>query len=259
MKMLRRLERGWRVIAKTVSFAVFGAGSLLIAAVVSPVCRLWPGTRERKVDRIRMAIHHSFRFFIWFMESLRVIEKVRFTGLERLRTGGPYLIIANHPTLIDVVALISRLPPVDCVVKKDHWNNFFTHGVVSSADYIPNDGGAGIVVEAVRRIGQGHSLLLFPEGTRSPRGGLGEFSRGFAQIAVRTDCVVVPVTIRCEPPMLMKNEKFLSVPPRRSQWVISADEPIAVGGYFEAADSKAVAARKLSAAVRRYYENKLKG
>lgn len=258
MRMLRRLEREWRIVAKTVSFAVFGAGSLLIAAVVFPLCDLWPGTRKRKVDRIRTAIHHSFRFFIWFMETLRVVD-VRFTGLERLRTGGPYLIIANHPTLIDVVALISRLPPVDCVVKKEHWNNFFTRGVVSGADYIPNDGGAGIVTEAISRLGQGHSLLLFPEGTRSPSGGLGEFSRGFAQIAVRSDCAVVPVTIRCDPPMLMKNEKFLSVPARRSQWVISVDEPIAVASHYDAADSKAVAARKLSAAVRRYYEKRLKG
>lgn len=255
--MIQRVEMGWRVLAKAIAFAVFGMGSLLLVAVVSPACRLWPGTREQKVDRIQRMVHHSFRLFIWFMESLRLMEKMRFTGMERLRSGGPCLIIANHPTLIDVVALISRLPRVDCIVKRALSKNFLTRGIVSNAGYIPNDGGEEIVAEAVHRIEQGHSLLLFPEGTRSPRGGLGAFNRGFAHIVARTGCPLLPITILCDPPQLMKGEKFCHVPPRRPQWVISVDEPFAVDRYYETTDTNAIAARKLSCAVRQYYEKRL--
>ena len=251
------MERGWRIFAKTVAFAVFGVGALLMAGTVFPLCRLWPGTREQKMDRIQRAVHHSFRFFIWFMEFLKIMEKMRSTGLERLNTGEPHLIISNHPTLIDVVALISRLPRVDCVVKKDLWNNFFTRGIVSSAGYIPNDGGAEIVAEAVHRIRQGHSLLLFPEGTRSSPGGLGAFNRGFAYVAMRAGCPVLPITIQCDPPQLMKGESFCHVPPRRSQWVISVDESIAIAKYYDTTDSEAIAARKISIAIRQYYEKRL--
>ncbi|MBI5245208.1 MAG: 1-acyl-sn-glycerol-3-phosphate acyltransferase [Elusimicrobia bacterium] len=255
--MIDRLEMGWRVFAKVLSFAMFGIGSLMLSFGVFPACRMFPGTRDQKADRIQRAIHHSFRFFIWFMHFVRVTEKPRFENLGHLNGCAPALVIANHPTLIDVVALISCMPRVDCVVKKDLWNNFFMRGIVRSAGYMPNDGGAGIVEEGVLRIKRGRSILLFPEGTRSPRGGLGPFSRGFAQIAARAGCPMLPVTIRCDPPSLMKGEGLCEVSPRRPQWVFSFDKPMQVHEFFEPTDSPTIAARKLSAAVRRYYEKKL--
>jgi len=228
-----------------------------MVALVFPVLRLVPGTREETTDRIQRAIHFSFRFFIWFMHFIRVTEKPRFEGLERLGRSAPCLIIANHPTLIDVVALIACVPRVDCVVKKELWNNFFIRGIVSAADYIPNDGGVDIVAEGIRRIRSGRSIIFFPEGTRSPMGGLGPFNRGFAQIAVRTGCAMLPVTIRCDPPTLMKGQDLCEVSSRRPQWVFSFDEPMNVHRFYEPTNSKAIAARKLSAAVRQYYEKRL--
>ena len=69
-------------------------------------------------------------------------------GGERLQRDG-LLVLANHPTLIDVVCLISLLPNADCVVKRAVARNPFMRGPVRAAGYISNDDGAGLVDDCV--------------------------------------------------------------------------------------------------------------
>ena len=61
----------------------------------------------------------------------------RVEGAERLREPGR-LIVANHPTLLDVVLLVSQMPEVDCIVKRGLWRNPFLRWPVSWAGYLPN-------------------------------------------------------------------------------------------------------------------------
>ena len=89
-------------------------------------------------------------------------------GGERLQRDG-LLVLANHPTLIDVVCLISLLPNADCVVKRAVARNPFMRGPVRAAGYISNDDGAGLVDDCVAAVHAGGTLVIFPEGTRSVR------------------------------------------------------------------------------------------
>src|ERR1022692_977693 len=92
--------------------------------------------------------------------------------------SGPGLVIGNHPTLLDVVVLISRLPQADCIVKKELWNNMFLRGIVTRAGYLPNDDGPGLVAAALERVKKGRRVVIFPEGTRSLPEGLLPFTHG---------------------------------------------------------------------------------
>ena len=83
-------------------------------------------------------------------------------SLERLDRNG-LLVLANHPTLVDVVLLVSRLPNADCVVKSRLANNPFTRGPVRATVYICNDNGAGLVDDCIASVRSGHNLLIFPE------------------------------------------------------------------------------------------------
>jgi hypothetical protein len=93
-------------------------------------------------------------------------------------------VLANHPTLIDVVFLISLLPNADCVVKRVACNPFM-RGPVRAAGYISNDDGAGLVDDCIAAVRAGGSLVIFPEGTRSVPGQPPRLQRGAANIAVR--------------------------------------------------------------------------
>ena len=82
------------------------------------------------------------------METMRVlgILTYRVEGAERLRKPGR-LIVANHPTLLDVVLLVSQMPEVDCIVKSGLWRNPFLRWPVSWAGYLPNAAGEKLIEE----------------------------------------------------------------------------------------------------------------
>jgi 1-acyl-sn-glycerol-3-phosphate acyltransferase len=249
-----RVARGFRALRTGLAFTVFGLGALAVAGVGFPLLHVLGGTRDARERRAQRLVHASFRLFAWFMTALGLI-RVTTVGVERLR-GRAGLVIANHPTLIDVVLLIAAMPQADCVVKRAAWRNRFLRGVVAGAGYIPNSDGPELVETCVERLRAGRWLLLFPEGTRSPRGALGEFRRGAAHIALRAECDVVPVVITCEPPTLMKGQPWYVVPDRAAHLTLTVGEPMRLG-RAESSERTMRVAREWTADIRSFYEMRL--
>lgn len=98
-------------------------------------------------------------------------------GAERLGRPGQ-MIIANHPSLIDVVFLIGLVRRANCVVKKSLWENPFTRGPLRSTEYISNDGSMDMLDAAANALQSGQTLIIFPEGTRTQPGQAPAFHRG---------------------------------------------------------------------------------
>lgn len=211
------LSRAWRIIATGIAFATFMLGGLVLALTAFPLLRAWPGTKEARGRRIRRLIRVSFAAFLKFMTALGIMGTPKVDGVESVLRTGPCLIIANHPTLIDVVLLVSLVEDGNCVVKRALWEHFFLGGVVRAAEYIPNDDGQRLIESCQEGFRKGRPLLIFPEGTRSPENGMHPFTRGAAQIALRAGVPVVPAVITCAPPTLMKNLPWYQVPERAFQ------------------------------------------
>jgi 1-acyl-sn-glycerol-3-phosphate acyltransferase len=252
--MIRRLACLSRAFRTGLAFAVFGAGALVVAGVGFPVLRLVPGDRAAAERRAQRLVHLSFRVFAGFMTVLGLIRVTR-SGVGRLSGQPPAVVVANHPTLIDVVLLIAAMPQADCVVKQAVWRNRFLRGVARGAGYLPNGDGAELVDACAARVREGRWVLLFPEGTRSPRGQLGAFHRGAAHVALRADCAVVPVVITCDPPILGKDQPWYRMPrlPARIAIAVEAPRrPAAVAGVNVARQ-----ARDWTADLRALYEARL--
>jgi 1-acyl-sn-glycerol-3-phosphate acyltransferase len=233
-------------------FSVFAAGASIIALCVFPLLRWIPGDRERHAQRI---VHATFRLWVGFATALGLF-RVRWIGTERLRMPPPCIVVANHPTLIDIVLLISRMPQADCVVKSAAWRNPFLRWIVRPTGYIRNDGGGALVDACASTVRRGRWLVLFPEGTRSPERQLGPFRRGAAHVAVRSGAALLPVLITCDPPTLMKGQKWYHVPERMIQFTVEVGEPIAPPP--DAIDREHVDARRLTEEIRALYEARLR-
>ena len=246
--MLEGLDRGWRLFGTALSFVAFGVGGLLLRLLVFPPLRLLSRDRETLERRARALIRASFAGHVRIMHRLGVMT-YEINGLERLHRRG-LLVLANHPTLVDVVLLVSRLPDADCVVKSRLANNPFTHGPVRATGYICNDNGAGLVDDCIASVRSGRNLLIFPEGTRTPAGErLGPLQRGAANIAVRGRLDVTPVVIRCEPRTLGKGEKWYRVPARRFHLSVNVLPDLPVAPFLEDGSTEPLAARRLTAAL----------
>jgi len=248
------LPRWLRALASGVGFSVFGLGSLVLVGLCFPLVRLLTRDPARRTRRARRLIQQSFRLFVRTLVALGAIG-VEYEHRERLSTPGPLLILANHPTLIDVCLLVACIPDADCVVKREAWSNPFLGGVVRAADYVPNDGGESLIETCVARLRAGHTLVLFPEGTRSPRGGLRSFKRGAARIALQAGCPVLLVDVACRPPFLGKGDPWYQVPGTLPCYTVTAHAPIAVA--LPQGASEAAEARRLTREWRRGYEERL--
>lgn len=246
-------ERLARILGTWLLFACFGIGALVLAGVVLPLFTRIARRRDRHLLAQRL-IQRAFRVFLRLGTALRLFE-VTGSGTRRLLTGG-VLVVANHPTLLDAVILISRMPQVDCVVKREAWRNPFLRGIVSAADYVPNDDGEALIEACAERLRAGRSVLLFPEGSRSPRGGLGRFKRGAARIALRGGRPIVPVVVRCDPPALAEGQPGY-LPSRKLRFSIDVGEPFVPSACADDGGAPALAARRLTAELRSYFEARL--
>lgn len=243
----------WRVAGTGLGFAAFGVSVLLLALVALPVSRWRSSSTTERQLRMQLTAHHGARIFLLFLERLGVM---RLNGYqtERLREPGAHLVVANHPTLIDVLALLACMPQADCIVSGDRAGNWLLGGMVSACGYVNNDvskhGAAGLVEACSRRLREGRSLIVFPEGTRSPRGGLHPFRRGAAHIALAAECALQPVVIQCDPPTLGKNEKWYDVPDRAFTLTVTVIDPISTKPIAESGATPPLAARRLTCQLR---------
>jgi 1-acyl-sn-glycerol-3-phosphate acyltransferase len=252
--MFARILWWWRVIATGSAFGLFGIGGL-IAAVVFPIMHQLPGSIFQREVRVQRVVHWLFRGFVRYMRVVGILQ-LQTIDAHLLRSSGGQLLVANHPTLLDVVMLGSLVPQLDCVVKRAAWSNPFMRGVVAAAGYIPNDANKSLIDQCAARLRDGRSLLIFPEGTRSPKGGLGPLRRGASHMAIRSQRPLRPVFIGCDPPSLMRGQPWYDVPTRPMRYTIEVGPAI-----FPPPPSdqrpRGAAARELSATLNGFYEERL--
>lgn len=244
--------RGWRVIATGIAFTTFGLGGLALWLVYFPWLDLRVRDASRKSRLARAMVRRTFAIFVEWMRVLGILD-YRVDGAEKLKREG-LLILANHPTLIDVVFLVSLVDNADCVVNARRARNPFMRGPIGAANYISNDSGAGLVENCIRSLRDGGNLLIFPEGTRTPEDGTVRLQRGAANIAVRGRVAVTPVLIDCTPRSLTKGLPWWRVPPSRMRFSIEVRDDIAVQPFLDAAHGEpALASRRLTDHLQNYF------
>ena len=247
----------WRVIATGCCFAAFGLGGLVLSSVVFPVlCFLPGGAREQDVQRVRSTICKSFGAFLRLMETMGIMH-LEVVGADTLRRARNVLVLANHPTLIDVVALVSLMPQASCVVKQALWKNPMLGGVVRAAGYISNSDSDSLIDDCSNDLKSGHPLLIFPEGTRSRPGEPLHFLRGAAYIALRSGLPILPVLIDCSPSTLTKRERWYHIPHRPFRLRIRVMEPCDIRQWVGANEAPAIAARRLTQALETHFTQEL--
>lgn len=159
----------------------------------------------------RYVIMISFRAYL---ASLSLSQRCSFdlSELDVLR-GEPSLILApNHPSLLDAVMVISRLPNVACVMKADLMNNIFLGAGARLARYIRNEPIRHMVMQATEDFKTGSHLLLFPEGTRTVHQPINPLKGSIALIAQQSRVSVQTLIIETNSPYLSKGWSLFRKP-----------------------------------------------
>jgi len=237
--LLRRLVLFARVVLAGSAFLGSWIGAGILAMVLFPVSRL----RHRgqpSIERAAACQRWMQRAFVLLFDYMRLCGLLHFNprGLDASTPARGFVMVANHPTLIDVAALSAMFGRLVCVAKPLLFRAPIIGQILRSCVYLEGgemEGLAGGVVvnQALDRIGQGMPMLVFPEGTRSPAGGMRRFRRGPFEIACRANVPVLPILIRCEPAALGKGTPWYDIPPRTAIFTVTrlpAISPASFGG-----------------------------
>ncbi|KVM73371.1 MULTISPECIES: lysophospholipid acyltransferase family protein [Burkholderia] len=246
--MSTRPDYGWRLLATGACLALFALCGSVFSLTAMVLGALWPHRASRR-RAVTLVIHHFFRVLVALLQRLGVM-RLEVTGAARLREGSPSIVVANHPTWLDVMVLLSLTPKACCVVKHGHWGNPCFWGIVRAAEYVSNADAIELVEAGARHLAAGYTMIIFPEGTRSPGGNrLHAFSRGFAHMALQSQSPIQPVLIDCDPPVFTKTRRWYHVPPRAFRMRIDVLDPIDSGRLPEDGAATPLAARAIAQVV----------
>lgn len=248
------LERGWRILATGLGFSLFGLGGLALRLLVFPLFGL-QRCPERRALWAKTALRYSFLSFIHLLRLLGVLS-FELHGRQHLARRG-LLILSNHPSLLDVVFLMAWVKNVDCVIKARLWHNPFMRGPIQACRFILNDDGPSLIDRCQASLDAGNNLIIFPEGTRTPRDGQLRFQRGVAHLCLRAPRRLTPISIRVQPPMLLKHEAWYRVPPKKPHFRFEVLPDIDSQQWLMPGQEPSLASRKLTERLQTFFTGEL--
>ncbi len=182
---------------------LFGACGLTVSVLVLLAGAAADTDRTQRL--FQRLIHRICAGFIAWTSFARLFH-VRFHHIERLpANGGGLVVAANHPGLTDITCLLARLPEAICIFKPAIRRNPVLGAAARRAGYLGNDGGHEGLRRVAEAVAAGRTLVVFPEGTRTPPGAvLGPLKSGFIVIARRAGVPIQLVHVACTRPVLGK-------------------------------------------------------
>jgi len=149
-------------------------------------------------DRRTLASHMMATFWAWHYQSLVPFWKLRLEGRKKIPWNRPVVMVANHRSLIDILALHKLRRPFKWVSKAENFKLPFVGMVLSLNNHVKINreslrSGAQFLSQAELEMKKGSSILMFPEGTRSRSMEMRPFKEGAFLLAKKMGCGVIPI------------------------------------------------------------------
>jgi 1-acyl-sn-glycerol-3-phosphate acyltransferase len=151
----------------------------------------------------RAAISSVYRGF-WACAQWLGLMRIDYTALDALSADGGLIIAANHPSMLDALLIVARVPRGICIMRASLMRNPFLAGGARLARYIRNEPPRGMIRGAVENLRNGGQLVLFPEGTRTVVPPVNAFRPGVTLLAHMADVPIQTVFIETPSPYLGK-------------------------------------------------------
>ncbi len=210
-------------------FGVFLCGIIFELLIVLPI--IWVVNRIFGFQpyRVQWTIRILIGLWLFLLRAFRLLVAKSGNGKP---CAGPAVIVCNHPGLFDVLFLIRDMPRLCLMVKRALAKKLPLGPVFRSAGYVLSPDFEErtpfqCLDEALEKIRMGYKFMIFPEATRSPKGGLGRFGPGAFIIARLAGVPIQPLFMKNAPPFLPKGDKWYFPLPGVSTVEIEFWEPMA--------------------------------
>jgi 1-acyl-sn-glycerol-3-phosphate acyltransferase len=171
----------------------------LTSLVITPfflvvwICTFW-------WDRRRIATHFMGTFWAWHYQSLVPFWKLRVDGREKIPWRRTVVMVSNHRSLVDILALYKLRRPFKWTSKAENFRLPFVGMVLTLTNSVKIRreslrSGSRFIAQAEAEMRKGSSILLFPEGTRSKSKVMRPFKEGAFLLAKRTGSGIIPIVL----------------------------------------------------------------
>jgi 1-acyl-sn-glycerol-3-phosphate acyltransferase len=225
--VFRPVIRALKGLAMMFMFGVFAAG-ILVELISLPFIRIMDRRSGPNWSRMQWLHRVLMGFWLYLMRIFRLLDARRPQGRPH---PGPCVVVCNHPGLFDVISVIRYTPKLSVLANYRLTRRLPLGPIFRSCGYVLSPDLDRIsplesLESAMETIEAGYKFLLFPEGTRSPVGGLHSFKAGAFKIANRLNVPVQPVLIKNVPPFMPKNGKWYYPPLECSRLELEFWEPL---------------------------------
>jgi 1-acyl-sn-glycerol-3-phosphate acyltransferase len=208
-RQLRLLRRLFQTVLFYVLLFHLGAMSLTWNLVCLVLYPFLPPQQGLVVGRA--AISSVYRGF-WATAQWLGLMRIDYTALDVLSQDAGLIIAANHPSMLDALLVIARVPRGICIMRTNLMRNPFLGAGARLARYIRNDPPRSMIRSAVANLKEGGQLVLFPEGTRTIHAPINRFRPGITLIAHMAGVPIQTVILENDSPYLGKGWPIWRIP-----------------------------------------------
>ncbi|RFM36335.1 trifunctional MMPL family transporter/lysophospholipid acyltransferase/class I SAM-dependent methyltransferase [Chitinophaga silvisoli] len=216
---------GW--LKSVFSFTYFTFGCLLMTVIGWFLLRINPF--NRKVGK--RLYHRLLSKYTWSVLYIMGNVKKKIINPLGEKLDKPAVIISNHQSFLDILVSTMLHPNVVLLTSEWVWNSPVFGAVVRMADYYPvAEGAEGSIEKLKEQVDNGYSIVVYPEGTRSPDGKMKRFHKGAFYIAEQLGLDILPIIIHGTGYTMSKNDFLL----KDGQITVKYLPRIAPGGSYAA-------------------------
>jgi 1-acyl-sn-glycerol-3-phosphate acyltransferase len=131
---------------------------------------------------------------------LKILYRIQRHGRKNIPESGPAIFIANHQSFLDppIVGVLTMDRPFSSLARASLFRNWFVRWLITQLGAVPlkqGRGDAGALKTALGELEQGRTVLLFPEGSRTPDGAIHEFQRGVLLLIKKANAPIIPIAL----------------------------------------------------------------
>jgi len=191
------------------------------------------GFRKKRNEKNKLRFHRSLQWAADFAIRRVLGTRFRYENLTGETFDKPAVIISNHQSHLDLMCLMMLTPKLIILTNDWVWNSPFFGKMIRYAEFYPvSKGIENSIAQLSDAVQRGYSLVVFPEGTRSPDSSIMRFHRGAFYLAETLNLDILPVFLHGIGHVLPKTDFML----REGQMTVQVRERITPNDSRFAAD-----------------------
>lgn len=223
--------KAFRSFLMIISFSVFGIGCLIVGFLVLPIVNFFIKKKSKRLNIYSNIVHSTWKFFVKFLQLIGVL-KFSIENINSFKHIKNSIIVATHPSYIDVLILLSLIPRTTCFVAPRLTENTFFKQVVESMFLISGKPLDELLIDTDFMLKEGFNVLIFPSGIRHRKNEYPKIKKGAALIAMNSKKDVIPVIMHTDFDFLQIGQPFYDAGEKAVTYSIKCNDKIKVEHFL---------------------------